>query len=378
MIVRAAPTGVASWHLTSLEFAVLLDRIGRDRVPFPFSWTTRVRTAADLRAEREAARRRLGDRSLLAAASLLGGPGLQVTACGVESGDRRVRIRAATSYSAIPLHSDRPPAFPLHSDRPPAFPLHSDRPPAFPLHSDRPPAFPLHSDRPPAFPLHSDRPPAFPLHSDRPPAFPLHSDRPPAFPLHSDRPPAFPLHSDRPPAFPLHSDRPPAFPLHSDRPPAFPLAVVVVQDPGPTSDTGGTVHVHAVPPERMTHTLTAALPHRRAGRVTPSSVSRDDVVRVPSSHLHDSRGDTDRDRVIHILDGPREGLGEIVVGHGGDGPLEAIAGRRWIDALGDGRYLVHATEVVTVLPATAQTIATALDDEIRRAGAVPPVTGTRS
>ncbi|WP_328812186.1 ESX secretion-associated protein EspG [Rhodococcus sp. NBC_00297] len=268
MIVRAAPTGVASWHLTSLEFAVLLDRIGRDRVPFPFSWTTRARTAADLRAEREAARRRLGDRSLLAAASLLGGPGLQVTACGVESGDRRVRIRAATSYSAIPLHSDRPPA--------------------------------------------------------------------------------------------------------------FPLAVVVVQDPRPTSDTGGTVHVHAVPPERMTHTLTAALPHRRAGRVTPSSVSRDDVVRAPSSHLHDSRGDTDRDRVIHILDGPREGLGEIVVGHGGDGPLEAIAGRRWIDALGDGRYLVHATDVVAVLPATAQTIAAALDDEIRRAGAVPPVTGTRS
>ncbi|MBY6685219.1 ESX secretion-associated protein EspG [Rhodococcus sp. BP-149] len=308
MIVRAAPTGVASWHLTSLEFAVLLDRIGRDRVPFPFSWTTRARTAADLRAEREAARRRLSDRSLLAAASLLGGPGLQVTACGVESSDRRVRIRAATSYSAIPLHSDRPPAFPLHSDRPPAFPLHSDRPPAFPP----------------------------------------------------------------------HSDRPPAFPPHSDRPPAFPLAVVVVQDPGPTSDTGGTVHVHAVPPERMTHTLTAALPHRRAGRVTPSSVSRDDVVRAPSSHLHDSRGDTDRDRVIHILDGPREGLGEIVVGHGGDGPLEAIAGRRWIDALGDGRYLVDATEVVTVLPATARTIATALDDEIRRAGAVPPVTGTRS
>ncbi|MBY6539942.1 ESX secretion-associated protein EspG [Rhodococcus sp. BP-349] len=288
MIVRAAPTGVASWHLTSLEFAVLLDRIGRDRVPFPFSWTTCARTAADLRAEREAARRRLGDRSLLAAASLLGGPGLQVTACGVESGDRRVRIRAATAYSAIPLHSDRPPAFALHSDRPPAFPL------------------------------------------------------------------------------------------HSDRPPAFPLAVVVVQDPGPTSDTGGTVHVHAVPPERMTHTLTAALPHRRAGRVTPSSVSRDDVVRAPSSHLHDSRDDTDRERVIHILDGPREGLGEIVVGHGGDGPLEAIAGRRWIDAVGDGRYLVHATDVVTVLPATAQTIATALDDEIRRAGAVPPVTGTRS
>ncbi|MBM7415936.1 MULTISPECIES: ESX secretion-associated protein EspG [Nocardiaceae] len=258
MIVRAAPTGVASWNLTSLEFAVLLDRIGRDRVPFPFSWTTPARTAADLRAEREAARRRLGDRSLLAAVSLLGGPGLQVTACGVESGDRRVRIRAATSYSAIPL------------------------------------------------------------------------------------------------------------------------AVVVVQEPGPTSDTGGTVHVHAVPAERVAHTVAAALPHRRPGQRASSSVSRDDVVRAPSSHLHDSRGDTDRERVIHILDGPRDGLGEIVVGHGGDGPLEAIAGRRWIDAVDDGRYLVHATDVVTVLPATAQTIAAALDDEIRRAGAVPPVTGTRS
>lgn len=239
-------TGAHTWHLTSLAFAVAMERVGRDRVPFPFTWTTDARTAETLLARRSEARRQADDAALLSALSLLSSDEQQITACGTGESDRPVRLRAAVAGE---------------------------------------------------------------------------------------------------------------------------FGVVVAQDPGPSADRGGDVHVHAVSRSALVPTLVSVLPRVAAGRIASSTAARADLVGAPASYLHGSTGDDDIRRAMAVLDAPRAGLGEVVVGYASavDGPLAARDGFRWIDVPGDGRYLLISGDQVSVRPADLHAITSALDDAMRRA-----------
>lgn len=261
-----------AWSLTSVDLAVLMERVGRDRVPFPFSWTTAARTAADLRAERRGSDARIDDPALLAAAGLLADTGPHLTVCGTgtASADRhlRVRIRAALASPSTPDGSAR--------------------------------------------------------------------------------------------------------------------AVVVVQRPALGSDHGGDVRILSVTPGSVGRVVAEALPTVTAGTMPLMRLARTSLLTAPPSVLHDSVAVDVRARVAAILDGPRTGLGEIVVGRAtlADGPLEPVGGCRWLDVPGDGRYLLDVADIVAVRPATIDALAGAIDralervgaQEDDRTGAVPPGT----
>ncbi|MGB3772076.1 MAG: ESX secretion-associated protein EspG [Rhodococcus sp. (in: high G+C Gram-positive bacteria)] len=237
---------MTAWDLTSLEFSVLLNNLGRDRVPFPFSWWAPVRTADELGVARRDAENRVADDSLADSVGLLHDQGgLHVTVCGTDASDRRVRVRAAMSADGA-------------------------------------------------------------------------------------------------------------------------RAVVVHQDPGPSPDRGGAIHVAAVTARAVAATIAAALPLGKPGALPASSVGRAELLAGPDSYLHGSAGDDDRHRVSSVLNGSRDGLGEVVLGRAVDvdGPLNVLEGWRWVDVVGDGRYLLTASDVVGIEPATPAAMTSALVDAI--------------
>lgn len=88
------------WRLTALEFAVLWERLGRDRLPYPFAFRGTAATEAQFRAQRAvAARRALAqvDAPMYEALAALAEPAVRVELCGlhrVGPGSSMVRAHA--------------------------------------------------------------------------------------------------------------------------------------------------------------------------------------------------------------------------------------------------------------------------------------------
>ncbi|MFC4605201.1 ESX secretion-associated protein EspG [Rhodococcus kronopolitis] len=88
-----------SWQLSALEFAVLWERLGRDRLPYPFRFRGTAGTLAQFQAQRaEAARRVLAriDEPMYEALTALAEPAVRIELCGLH-GDRfesMVRVHA--------------------------------------------------------------------------------------------------------------------------------------------------------------------------------------------------------------------------------------------------------------------------------------------
>ncbi|MFD4181397.1 ESX secretion-associated protein EspG [Rhodococcus sp. NPDC058514] len=87
------------WRLTALEFTVLWERFGRDRLPYPFQFRGTAATDDDFRADRRAAARKVApmlDERLYEALVALAEPAVRVELCG---------FRGARLESTIRLHA---------------------------------------------------------------------------------------------------------------------------------------------------------------------------------------------------------------------------------------------------------------------------------
>ncbi|MGW6727662.1 ESX secretion-associated protein EspG [Nocardia sp. NPDC055029] len=131
------------------------------------------------------------------------------------------------------------------------------------------------------------------------------------------------------------------------------VAVLAVQEPGSTDDRGGSVHVQVGSTKRLAAQVFSRIPAQLAGtgdRISAlaAKVREDsrDLVTAPVA------GPSDAARIRKLLQRPRTGIGQILVGQGRD---EAPTGvLSWIDVTGDGRYLVHAAHHVDIAPATPE------------------------
>ncbi|MEU1985503.1 ESX secretion-associated protein EspG [Nocardia sp. NPDC019395] len=92
-VISGEPVPRRRWTFTDLEFKVLCDEFRRGKLPKPFTFTSRIRFAADYDAERERIRRALRTRSDRAFEEMVGAisrPELIVVARGWDEGDARM------------------------------------------------------------------------------------------------------------------------------------------------------------------------------------------------------------------------------------------------------------------------------------------------
>jgi hypothetical protein len=146
-------------------------------------------------------------------------------------------------------------------------------------------------------------------------------------------------------------------------------AVLVVQEPGPAPDFGGTVHIAMGHAARLGARLAARLPTVRAGRepwrVAVTAALRDVNPRTPPG---ESDLDTEVGQILNLLHRPRAGEGHVRV--------EPRLDRRypqppteftWIDVVGDGRYLIKPGVELHIGPGPVETIATQIQRLLPRA-----------
>lgn len=146
------------------------------------------------------------------------------------------------------------------------------------------------------------------------------------------------------------------------------VAVLAVQAPGTAADRGGTVHVQVGGTKRFAAQVFTRMPAHPVGTgpvlSAPAARVREDsrdLVTAPVA------GPSEAARIRKLLQRPRCGIGQILVGTGAE---EAPAGvLSWIDVTGDGRYLIHAAHHVDITPATAPTATDWLRRLLRNASA---------
>lgn len=139
-------------------------------------------------------------------------------------------------------------------------------------------------------------------------------------------------------------------------------AVVLVQEPGPTADLGGTVHLGFTATSRAIRRSLSILPHTEPGSHRPITVQR---TRSRHSVLDRVSTEPTADRFDRIFAPPRSGVGAVTVAPGpaiDNRPEYDAEGFFWIDVEGDGRYLVHSGDTVAARPAADDDIV----DEIAR------------
>ncbi|MFC4125466.1 ESX secretion-associated protein EspG [Nocardia rhizosphaerae] len=129
------------------------------------------------------------------------------------------------------------------------------------------------------------------------------------------------------------------------------VAVLAVQAPGSADDRGGTVHIQVGSTKRFAAQVFTRMPAHQPGTgptlSAPAARVREDsrdLVTAPVA------GPSDAARVRKLLQRPRSGIGQILVGTGTDHDLVGVLS--WIDVTGDGRYLVHTARNVDIAPAT--------------------------
>lgn len=128
-------------------------------------------------------------------------------------------------------------------------------------------------------------------------------------------------------------------------------AVVLVQDPGPNADVGGTVHVGFTATSRAIRRSLAVLPHVRPGSHRPIAVQRK---RSRHSVLDRVSTEQSAEQFDLIFARPRSGVGAFTIAPGpaiDNRPEYDAEGFFWIDLQGDGRYLVHSGDAVAARPA---------------------------
>lgn len=102
------------WRLTALEFAVLWERLGRDRLPYPFGFRGTAETDAQFRAQRaDAARRVLAqvDAPMYEALAALAEPAVRIELCGlhrVGPGSSMVRVHAGIRHARATVAVQQP------------------------------------------------------------------------------------------------------------------------------------------------------------------------------------------------------------------------------------------------------------------------------
>ncbi|WP_240505046.1 ESX secretion-associated protein EspG [Nocardia mangyaensis] len=131
------------------------------------------------------------------------------------------------------------------------------------------------------------------------------------------------------------------------------VAVLAVQAPGTAEDRGGPVHVQVGSTKRFAAQVFTRMPAHPIG-IGPALSAPAARVREDSRDLVTApvAGPSEAARVRKLLQRPRCGIGQILVGAGAD---EAPTGvLSWIDVTDDGRYLVHAARHVDITPATPQ------------------------
>ncbi|MFD6220897.1 ESX secretion-associated protein EspG [Nocardia asteroides] len=143
------------------------------------------------------------------------------------------------------------------------------------------------------------------------------------------------------------------------------VAVLAVQAPGTGDDRGGTVHVQVGGTKRFAAQVFSRLPACPVGAgprlsALAARVREDsrDLVTAPVA------GPSEAARVRKLLQRPRSGIGQILVGPGAHEPPSGVLS--WIDVTGDGRYLVHTGHYVDIVAAAPDTAADWLRRLLRR------------
>jgi hypothetical protein len=151
-------------------------------------------------------------------------------------------------------------------------------------------------------------------------------------------------------------------------------AVLLVQEPGPTADFGGSVGMTMGHAARLGQLLAARLPSMRAGgepwRSAPTQALRELEARAEQQDWHSDavhRETDDLGRILALLHRPRAGEGHVRVEttRGTRNPSRPID-FSWIDVVGDGRYLVRPGAELRIGPGTADTIATQIQRLVSR------------
>lgn len=146
--------------------------------------------------------------------------------------------------------------------------------------------------------------------------------------------------------------------------------IVVEQLPGTDEMTGGDVIVHVGAAEIVGRALAAALPLAQAGRTRGVSVHQSDLDHQQGqSFMQNARETSPKDQYRAFFKRTRNGVGRIdaFVGPAYDArPTNDGAGFYWMDYADDGRYLVHKGHTITAVPASAETVASHVDQLIAR------------
>lgn len=158
-------------------------------------------------------------------------------------------------------------------------------------------------------------------------------------------------------------------------------ATLAVQEPGPTTEYGGDIHLFTLAPQELAARLVSYLPRCAPGRFTTVRGTRADIGKVEYAR-HPTRMSR-AEEITRILRQPRSGVGEIGVFAGpavDSRPTGNPHGFHWMDHLPqDGRYLLlkHNPEEFTLTPAPPEEIVRRLQHAFTtvRQAAPRPVSG---
>ncbi|WP_459549572.1 ESX secretion-associated protein EspG [Nocardia sp. X0981] len=162
-------------------------------------------------------------------------------------------------------------------------------------------------------------------------------------------------------------------------------ATVAIQQPGPTKEYGGDIHLISLPVHELAAYVVSSLPRCAPGRYATVRGSRADIGRAEYTR-HPTRVSR-TEEINRIIRRPRSGIGEIGVFAGpaiDARPTGNPNGFHWMDYLpDDGRYLLvnHSREDFTLAPGTPQELTHRLQHAVtvvqrssgRAARRTPPV-----
>ncbi|MGI5221358.1 ESX secretion-associated protein EspG [Nocardia sp. CA-290969] len=153
-------------------------------------------------------------------------------------------------------------------------------------------------------------------------------------------------------------------------------ATLAVQEPGPTKEYGGDIHLLTFAAPDLAARIVSYLPRCAPGRFTAVRGTRADIGKVEYAR-HPTRISR-AEEITRILRQPRSGVGEIgvFVGPAIDSrPTGNPHGFHWMDHLPqDGRYLLikHSAEEFTLAPGSPDEIVRRLQDSIGKARQIAP------
>ncbi|QCQ92359.1 ESX secretion-associated protein EspG [Rhodococcus sp. SGAir0479] len=136
--------------------------------------------------------------------------------------------------------------------------------------------------------------------------------------------------------------------------------VLAVQVPGPDTDTGGDVVLHAAGASRIPDAIAAALPAVPPGAMAPLRFRRSDLQAGRGTVLAPAGATGIRHDALALLKRPRTGLGEITAFAGAaydSRPTDDGVALHWMDYADDGRYTFREATDIAVTPASETQLA---------------------